>query len=197
MRTVAALFIDPRGPYPFIHGVESWGLPWRDARTYHGPHPVVAHPPCGPWSRLRHLCERDHDAECGPRAFEQVRAFGGVLEHPAGSKLFEHVGAPRPGDKADHFGGRTYLVRQVDWGHCCTKATWLYVVGIDESRVLRDIAERPHRAPTHWASGGRTESSRRGTPVPPGIKVASAQQRRRTPACFAHWLVSLARVSAP
>jgi hypothetical protein len=29
--------------------------------------------------------------------------------------------------------------------------------------------------------------------VPPGIKVASAQQRRRTPPAFADWLISLAR----
>jgi hypothetical protein len=28
--------------------------------------------------------------------------------------------------------------------------------------------------------------------VPPGIKVCSAQQRRRTPVAFAEWLVSVA-----
>lgn len=45
---VAALYIDPRGVYPQLTGVDCWG-PDRDARTYDGPHPVVSHPPCGPW----------------------------------------------------------------------------------------------------------------------------------------------------
>jgi hypothetical protein len=37
------------------------------------------------------------------------------------------------------------------------------------------------------------ESSRTGNPVPPGIKVCSAAQRRRTPPLFAEYLVRLAR----
>lgn len=75
--TIAALYIDPRGPYPKIPGVESWDET-RDARTYAGPHAIVAHPPCGPWGRLRHLY-RGSEHDCAPRAVEQVRTFGGVL----------------------------------------------------------------------------------------------------------------------
>jgi hypothetical protein len=185
--TVACLYIDPRGPYPKMASVECWDEA-RNARLYAGPHPVVAHPPCGPWGRLRHLY-RGTEHDCAPIAIEQVRRWGGVLEHPAGSKLWEVYGLPAPGDYLGARGGYTIEVCQCDWGHVARKRTWLYLVGIDFQCVKYPAS----RQPTHWASGGRTTSSRTGTPIPPGIKVCSAQQRRRTPPAFADWLVSLAR----
>lgn len=72
---IAALYIDPRGPYPRMAGVDCWDVE-RDARRYDGPHPIVAHPPCGAWGRLRHL-HRRNDADCAPRAVEQVQKWGG------------------------------------------------------------------------------------------------------------------------
>jgi len=188
--TVAALYIDPRGPYTQMPGVDCWDAE-RDARRYAGPHPVVTHPPCGPWGKLRHL-SINQDATCGPRAVEQVRAFGGVLEHPAGSKLWDHCALPRPGELPDAWGGRSIEVEQVRWGHVARKRTWLYLVGV---AAVPDSP--PPREPTHWCSGyrerGKPNAKRRGPPVPPGIKIASAQQRRRTPQAFAEYLVALAR----
>jgi hypothetical protein len=188
---VSALYIDPRGPYPKLVA-DCWDE-LRDARNYVGPNPVVAHPPCGPWGRLRHLYE-GQDRDCAIRALEHVRCYGGVLEHPAGSKLWEHDPAlarhiGRFGAHMDSFGGRCISVDQVEWGHVARKRTWLYLVNVN---LHTSVPPYPGRAPTHWLSGGRTPSSRRGSPVPPGIKVCSAQQRRRTPILFAEWLVSLA-----
>ena len=40
--TVAALYVEPDGPYAGLDGVEVWDEA-RDARTYAGPQPVVAH----------------------------------------------------------------------------------------------------------------------------------------------------------
>lgn len=49
--TIAALYVQPRGVYYDLAGVEPWGVPDRDARAYAGPWPVVAHPPCERWGR--------------------------------------------------------------------------------------------------------------------------------------------------
>lgn len=227
---IAALYIDPRGPYPTLCGcydrrapghicslsVDCWDAS-RDARKYDGPHPVVAHPPCGPWGRLRHLY-RGNEHDCAPRAVEQVRRWGGVLEHPAGSLLwdnglpckrpsgthckhaaedggpccecgYEHL--PYSDHAEDSLGGYTIEVDQCEWGHVARKRTWLYLVGVP--REALEAPPFPGREPTHYASGGRTKSSRNGGAVPEDMKVCSAQQRRRTPQLFAEYLVRLAR----
>lgn len=120
---VAALYIDPRGHYPTLPDVDAWDER-RDARLYNGPGPVVAHPPCGPWGRLRHLY-RGAEHDCAPRAVEQVRAFGGVLEHPANSRLWKSCSLPEPGCFPDEWGGYTIEVDQCDFGHVARKKTWL------------------------------------------------------------------------
>jgi hypothetical protein len=186
--TIAALFVDRRGPYWNRPDVDAWDVE-RDARKYAGPYRVVAHPPCGPWGRLKHLYKgNEHD--CAPRAVEQVRSFGGVLEHPARSLLWERYNLPTPGSPPDEHGGFSVEVDQCAWGHVARKSTWLYIVGARIADVVAGI--RTGGTPTHWVSGSRTAV--RG-PVPPGIKVCSAQQRRRTPTAFAEWLLSIARSS--
>lgn len=181
---IAALYIDPRGPYPKL-GVDCWDVT-RDAREYCGPHPIVAHPTCGPWGRLKHLY-RGNEHDCAPIAVYQVQLWGGVLEHPAHSDLWKYCALPYPGEPEDEFGGYTVEVCQVDWGHVARKRTWLYLVDVPRSALVNP----PAREPTHWISGGRKKRSGGGS-VPPGIRVCSAQQRRRTPLAFAQYLISLA-----
>jgi len=183
---VVALYVDPRGPYPSL--VRDWYDEARDAKTYEGPWPVVAHPPCGPWGRLKHLCTRQH-AVHAVHAVNIVRRWGGVLEHPEWSGIFAHMDMPRPGEIPDAWGGITIAVAQCDWGHVARKRSWIYMVGVSELGVLP-----PRREPTHWVTGGRgrTGKKRLTTPVPDGIKICSAQQRRLTPPAFAVWLLSLA-----
>ncbi len=139
---------------------------------------------------------RDRDAELGPIAVAQVRQWGGVLEQPARSKLWEFCSIAAP-PQADDF-GFALEVEQVAWGHPARKKTWLYLVGVDRDIAVSGL--RTGGTPTHWVSGGRNVNRLgSGGVVPPGIKVCSAQQRRRTPLEFARWLCSLARTvsSAP
>lgn len=219
VRGVAALYIDPKGPYPGLVWPQNVWTKERDARLYCGPHPVVAHPPCGPWGALRHQYTGD-EHDCALRAVEQVRTYGGVLEHPAGSLLWQHCSLPErvfwygTADRwllqgpiePDRFGGFSFEVEQVEWGHVARKRTWLYVVGLKSTEVGAAIARKPFpdRAPTHWVSGRKfaealTAKARAngwtGGAAPPGIKICSAQQRRRTPVAFAEMLLSLAALA--
>lgn len=178
IQTVAALYVDPRGPYPTL--VTEWYDEARDARAYAGPWPVVAHPPCGAWGQLSHLHKRD-DAWCAAHAIDMVRRFGGVLEHTAWSRIFDTYGLPRPGELPDSHSGRTYALEQVAWGHPCRKPTWLYVVGVDPDFVMGGM--RAGGTPTHQIWG----SSRHGK-----LKGAHAAMRRRSPVAFAAWLVEIA-----
>jgi hypothetical protein len=175
---VAVLYVDPGGVYPSL--VEHWYDEARDARTYAGPFPVVAHPPCGPWGRMKFLCTRQ-DPSHGPFAVGTVRELGGVLEHPANSGLFRHCKVPFPGELPDAWGGYTIEVNQVSWGHRCQKRTWLYCVGVPLERVLAGLR-----------FGG--VATRRVTNGSRGVKLprASNEENRRTPIAFAEWLISLA-----
>jgi hypothetical protein len=181
VRAVVALYVDPMGPYPSLLGLENcWSIE-RDAKRYDGPHPVIAHPDCGPWSRLRHLC-RHQDPECGLHAIAQVQAYGGVLEHPADSKLWLNYGLPSPDYPADKHGGYTLRVNQVSWGHVCAKPTWLYCVRVD--KALAESGIRTGGTPTHCVCKG---------PGSYDLPVASKAKKRRSPRAFAEWLITLAR----
>ena len=188
--TVAALYVDPRGPYPSMPGVECWDEA-RDARNYVGPHPVVAHPPCGPWGRLRHLCTKQ-DPSCAKCALLQVRVYGGVLEHPAGSKLWQWGALLLPGDATDSFFGRTYELNQCDWGHVARKSTWLYAVGCDQQWIDRRLRERRGSgAPTHHVSRDANRARRNGYT----LKRTTDAQNKLTPNALAEFLVECARRS--
>jgi hypothetical protein len=179
-RTVAALYVDERGPYVSMPGVDAW-TEARDARRYQGPAPVVAHPPCADWSRLRGMAKHvPGRRELAPLAVWQVRACGGVLEHPAWSALWSEMGLPRPGELPDAWGGWAIEVGQVSWGHQAAKPTWLYLVGIDRCNVV----PRQGGTPTHVVTTSARGSSRL-------LKLGS-RAARLTPPDFAAWLVSLA-----
>lgn len=172
---VSALYVDPRGPYPKL--VADWWDEKRDARNYAGPNPVVAHPPCGPWGRLKFL-NKHQDPNLGPVAVYQVRGWGGVLEHPEHSSLWKACALPRPGELADEWGGHTVRVEQVAWGHRCKKATWLYGVGVSF------VGARTGGVVTHRVTNG----SRGDTSLP---RIGSLEARSSPPA-FAEWLLEIA-----
>lgn len=116
VQTVAALYVALRGPYVRQANVEAWPAV---AEAYPGPHPIIAHPPCGPWGPCRPLCKRQ-TRQGGLDAIELVHRWGGVVEQPIRSRLFREHGRR---------GGRIEVVDQADWGFPYTKETQLYWVG--------------------------------------------------------------------
>ncbi len=138
---IAALFVDPRGAYANLPGVDPWDEK-RDARNYAGPWPVVAHPPCQRWCRLAGFVEarwgykRGDDGGTFLAALNAVRTWGGVLEHPAYSKAWDAFALPKPARRSigwtapDAHGGRSCYVEQQAYGHAAKKATWLYACGV-------------------------------------------------------------------
>ncbi len=141
MKKIAALFVAKNGCYFGLPDVDPWPLA-RNAMTFTGPGPVVAHPPCQRWCRLAGLVEkrwghrRGDDGGTFAFALAAVRTHGGVLEHPAWSDAWAAhglVAPPRHGGwvMADFVGGWTCYVEQGRYGHRAKKATWLYVHGVE------------------------------------------------------------------
>lgn len=154
----------------------------RDARNYAGPLPVVAHPPCRQWGKLRQFAHGDAaEKQLAVDAVAHVRALGGVLEHPAESLLWTVCGLPTPGRAPDDFGGWTAQIRQCDWGHKAEKLTWLYIVGCHPDDL-------PALPPRGEATG--VIKPQRG--VPRTLKIVTKAEREHTPPALAHWLLDLA-----
>jgi len=102
----------------------------RDARTFCKKMPVIAHPPCRAWGQLSHMANpREGEKQLAYLALAQVRLNGGVLEHPASSRLFKEAELP-VGMFCDEFGGFTIEIDQFDFGHVAHKQTKLYICGI-------------------------------------------------------------------
>ncbi len=137
---IAALYVAKDGPYFGVEGVEPYDKS-RDARSYAGPFPVIAHPPCERWGRYHSggpnpAAERrikGDDGGCFDRALWAVRNFGGVLEHPAYSAAWLYYGICQPDPiggylpAGDGYGAWVCQVHQGHYGHPADKATWLYI----------------------------------------------------------------------
>lgn len=186
MASVAVLFARADSHYKALPGLDVWDIE-RDARRWPGGAPVVAHPPCRAWGRLRgHAKPRDDEKALGPWAVERVRTWGGVLEHPASSELFLYCGLPRPGS-CDEFGGWVLPIVQSWWGHRAEKATWLYIVG----RRLGDHPVMPFDMGRPPCVIAQRTGFRKGMPGwRPEVTLA---EREHTPPLLAEWLADLAR----
>lgn len=184
MQTVAVLFAREDSVYKTLPGCDVYDME-RDARTYDGPHPVVAHPPCRSWATLRfHAKPRPDERNLARLAVSLVREFGGVLEHPYRTTLWAAQKLPDVGER-DQYGGFTLVIDQHWWGHRAQKRTRLYVVGCDP----QDIPSMPIRLgdATHTVGlwSGRDKANCR-----PSI---AKKEYEHTPPDLAVWLVELAR----
>lgn len=203
---IAALYVEQNGIYAGLPDVELWDEA-RDARSYSGPHPVVAHPPCSRWCALSGLVEhrygykRGDDGGCFASALAAVRRFGGVLEHPAYTLAWKAYGLPRP--KRGLWIGTRELgfvthVDQATYGHEARKATWLFASGVWPLPSLRwDRATG-----TRWTSYCGNHGERVFVPIKHGEtrrgdrnfqRRLTKKEANATPTEFRDMLLSIAR----
>lgn len=202
MRTIAALFVSPSGPYFKSEGVEPWGIPYKDARFYPGPYPVVAHPPCERWGKFSTggmyrpgTKKRGEDNGCFQSALNSVRKWGGILEHPWGSKAWEHFGISLPDKKGGWFPagdgiGYTCLVEQGNYGHKARKPTLLYTVRCARIELVWG------KSPDKWREDPTKSERWKKRAEKDGVCVLlSKKDRTNTPEEFKNLLLYIARTS--
>ena len=118
MIIVSVLFARADSYYKTIPYVDVYDAE-RNAMTWIGGTPVVAHPPCRAWASLQHCAKpKPGEKNYALWSIEQVRTWGGVLEHPQRSTLWEVAGLPKPGQGPDEHGGWTFF----DACYCCVCA---------------------------------------------------------------------------
>jgi hypothetical protein len=78
--------------------------------------PVIAHPPCAQWSKLRSFAaDNKKEKDLAMFCLETIQANGGIFEHPEGSAFFKYA-AIKP----------TISIDQHWFGFPCRKRTYLY-----------------------------------------------------------------------
>ena len=184
---VSELFLTDQSVYKTLPGCDCWDKK-RVARRFAGDGPVIAHPPCRTWGNLKTVATKAPPDEhaLGTWAIDQVRRCAGVLEHPAGSTLFEET---KCGSllEPDEWGGWILEVDQWHWGHPAAKPTRLYIVGC----AVKDVPACPNREGTPDRCITQGHGIRIGHPL---FKSRVTQyEREATPPAFAKWLVELAR----
>lgn len=204
--TVAALYVETDGAYFGLPDVDPWDE-IRDARSYDGPHPVVAHPPCQRWGKMWFgsplVVKRTgvrkklgDDDGCFKAALASVRKWGGVIEHPWQSKAWPHFGInvpPRTGGwiNADFEGGWTCCVEQGRYGHYARKPTLLLAYGCELPELEWGKGE-PRYDPEVIARIGIEKTKKLGEVSSRGGGVDS-NPRIHTPIKFQNILLDMAR----
>jgi hypothetical protein len=179
---VAVLCCAKNSVYKTLQNVECYDTK-RDVRTFAGRMKIVAHPPCAPWSAY---CSHqwkpvDGIKELGPLCVDWLRKCGGVLEHPAHSRLFDACKLPKPGWTVGWKKGEMPIwsmeVLQGWWGDTRSKETWLCFFGIHPTDF---------RVPFRFvdAAGDRRR-----------WQLMSKTQRSATHPAMAEWLVQTARLA--
>ncbi len=156
----------------------------RNATNYAGSDPVIAHPPCRAWSRVRGLAKPlPGEKELSLFAVNIVRKNGGVLEHPSSSTLYPGY-LPLPGS-FDDYGGYSICIDQFWFGHLCKKATLLYIVGVKQC----DLPPIPYKLDAITHTIGHSKAKRHTHK-----KEVSRHTRSATPLLFAKWLINVVKL---
>lgn len=181
---VSVLFVDPNSIYFSIPNLDIWDKK-RDAYNYSGSHPIIAHPPCRLFSKLRHFSTAPlSEKNLAYFSLYLVRKNGGVLEHPAYSTLWKEKKLPMPG-QYDSFGGWTLSLPQFWFGHPCMKPTWLYICGLPKKYL--PVIPLKLGVPPCVVSWGKYN--------PHNKKPIRSPKSAATPLQFAEFLITIARLT--
>lgn len=135
--------------------------------------PVIAHPPCRLWGKLKQFVEiqpllRKEERELGRFCVRAVIKEGGILEQPFDSELFYDMKLPLGG--AINSLGFTLEMPQRMFGHYMIKNTWFFFSKI-EYEDLEPLLPALHGKPLK------------------SIQRLSHKQRDATPYRLAKWLI--------
>ena len=183
LKMTAVLFARADSAYKNYKCFEVYDIA-RDARTYCGSSPVIAHPPCRAWGILAHMANpREGERELAYFALAQVRLNGGILEHPSTSRLWKEARLP-VGMLQDEFCGFTVEFDQFDFGHVAHKSTKIYVCGIRPEQ-LPAMPKKRHEA-TDRSIAGNVK----------GTKRCTQYQREYTPDALIDWFKTITDLMA-
>ncbi len=176
LRRVAVLCARKGSIYHEISGCDVY-CKRRPMNEFVGSCPVVTHPPCRRWGRLPQSVKSagaESERFLAMACADHVRHYGGVLEHPSYSTLWDACQLPHPGEKSPE--GVTIAIPQFWFGHRARKSTWLFVARMQ----LSEIPAIPYRLETADMKG---------------VCEMSRGEREHTPPDLARWLVELAVMS--
>jgi hypothetical protein len=180
--TVSVLCVGRSTVYRQFPQVETFNRK-RDVWSCQSRRPIVAHPPCRFWSRWNQraaatVSQIVSEMLIAMECLRLCRANGGVLEQPAFSRLWHCARLPRPDTKPSALGEFTIEIDQAEYGHHCSKRTWLLLCGIRPDQVT-------------W-QGFQLANPRQRT-----LSKLTPGQRSATPPRLASWLVELASIARP
>ena len=136
MKKYPALFVHEKSNYKKDFRFDCFDEK-RNALIYSGQNPAVYHPPCRLFSRLKAFAKAEEsEKELAFWALDNVRKFGGILEHPYDSSLWIERNIVKPG-LVDEFGGFSIVFDQFDFGYYTRKRTRLYIVGCSINMLPR------------------------------------------------------------
>ena len=180
---IAVLFVRDDSEYKNIPTCDCYDAD-RNALTFSGNLPVIAHPPCRARGVLSHMAKpRPGERELAVWAVGQVRKNGGCLEHPAGSRLWKEMNLPLPGAPPDEYGGHTVKIDQYDFDHVANKPTHIYICGCPPDRL----------PPLPMKKIGRAPKSITGQV--PGTARCTQYEREYTPTMLINWLCQTTQMS--
>jgi hypothetical protein len=188
---IAVLYAREDSIYKTLDGCDVFDAK-RDARTFQGGMPIIAHPPCRAWSSFAHFAKsRPDEKDLARHAVKMVRENGGVLEHPISSRLWADQGLPEPGNR-DEWGGFTVILPQFWLGHRAEKGTRFYIVGC-QPKDLPEVELKLGDAPCVVTTSKRKCQ----TPAAEWRERLNQKEKEATPLKLAHWLLEIASKCVP